>query len=43
MKRMIISVAVASSLFLSSVNASGIPTIDVAAIAQNRSNNTSRW
>ena len=31
---MIISVAVASSLFLSSVNASGIPTIDVAAIAQ---------
>ena len=34
MKRMIISVAVASSLFLSSVNASGIPTIDVAAIAQ---------
>lgn len=34
MKKTIISIAVASSLFLSSANASGIPTVDVAAIAQ---------
>lgn len=34
MKKSLISVVVASSLFVSSVTASGIPTIDVAAIAQ---------
>lgn len=34
MKKSLISAVVASSLFLSSANAGGIPTIDVAAIAQ---------
>ncbi|AHE95042.1 TPA: hypothetical protein RPW15_001898 [Campylobacter fetus subsp. venerealis] len=34
MKKSLISAVVASSLFLSSTNASGIPTIDVSAIAQ---------
>ena len=33
MKKTIISIAVASSLYLNSANAGGIPTIDVAAIA----------
>ncbi|CUU72389.1 P-type conjugative transfer protein TrbJ [Campylobacter hyointestinalis subsp. hyointestinalis] len=34
MKKIVISISVATSLFLTSANAGGIPTIDVAAIAQ---------
>ncbi|MBR8466543.1 hypothetical protein KDE13_09370 [Campylobacter sp. faydin G-140] len=34
MKKFITTISIATSLFLSSANASGIPTVDVAAIAQ---------